>query len=162
MKFLVTSSKNQAYEMEFTGPREGIINGVPFQIEWVKENGPQVVLLINRKPYLAEVKREDRVYTVLLNGKEFRYTVETAYLAGRREAISVVKEAETIRAPISGKIVAILVEEGQRVHEGDVLLILEAMKMENEIQAIRSGKIEKILVKEEESVTTGQELVVIV
>ncbi len=64
-------------------------------------------------------------------------------------------------APMSGKILDISVKVGDAVSAGDILLILEAMKMENSIPASKSGKIKEIKVKVDDSVETGQELVVI-
>ncbi|HAM97831.1 MAG TPA: hypothetical protein DCQ26_04410 [Marinilabiliales bacterium] len=54
---------------------------------------------------------------------------------------------ENLEAPMPGKIVELLTEEGREVRAGEPLLILEAMKMQNEIQAPISGKVKKIHVK---------------
>ncbi|AEC52773.1 putative acetyl-CoA carboxylase biotin carboxyl carrier protein subunit [Pyrococcus sp. NA2] len=64
-----------------------------------------------------------------------------------------------VTAPMPGKILKILVKEGQEVKLGQGLLILEAMKMENEIPAPRNGVVKRILVKEGDSVDTGQPLI---
>jgi biotin carboxyl carrier protein len=66
-----------------------------------------------------------------------------------------------ITAPIPGLIVSIKVKVGDLVKEGDVLLILEAMKMENEILAPEGGRIKKIHVKEKQSVKTRAPLITI-
>ncbi|MDV3103976.1 pyruvate/oxaloacetate carboxyltransferase [Thermococcus waiotapuensis] len=63
-----------------------------------------------------------------------------------------------VTAPMPGKILRILVKEGERVKTGQGLLILEAMKMENEITAPREGVVRKILVKEGATVNTGDPL----
>jgi glutaconyl-CoA/methylmalonyl-CoA decarboxylase subunit gamma len=65
----------------------------------------------------------------------------------------------SVTALMPGAIVRILVDEGQPVQIGDVLLILEAMKMENEIQAEREGVIKKIHVAPGDRVETGQPMV---
>jgi len=65
---------------------------------------------------------------------------------------------ETIAAPMSGIIAKILVREGQRVGAEDLLMIIEAMKMENEIRARQGGTIARIGVKEGEPVLAGREL----
>lgn len=161
MKFTVSAKSKRSYDVEFKSKKEAVVNGVAFNIEPLKEEGDLRCVFINRRPYLVEVKQEEGRYYVMLNGKEFQYTVETPYLAKRREATGGGKGAEVVRAPIPGKVIAIQVEEGQKVEDGDVLLILEAMKMENEIQSPRSGVVKEILVSEEESVTTNQDLVVV-
>jgi biotin carboxyl carrier protein len=65
----------------------------------------------------------------------------------------------SVTALMPGAIVRILVAEGQEVQIGDVLLILEAMKMENEIQAEREGIIQKIHVAPGDRVETGQPMI---
>ena len=64
-----------------------------------------------------------------------------------------------VTAPMPGKILRILVKEGEQVKTGQGLLVLEAMKMENEIPAPKDGVVKKILVKEGDTVDTGQPLI---
>jgi glutaconyl-CoA decarboxylase len=68
---------------------------------------------------------------------------------------------ETMTAPMPGTIIDIRVTEGQSVKAGDIVLILEAMKMENEIVAPSDGTIAKIYTSKGESVSTGDSLVTI-
>jgi len=68
---------------------------------------------------------------------------------------------EQVVAPMPGKILRINVNEGDTIKDGDTLLILEAMKMENEIFAKASGKIKKINVSINDMVDTGDTLVII-
>ena len=67
----------------------------------------------------------------------------------------------TIKAPLPGEILKVLVKEGDVVNAGDALLILEAMKMESEIPADRAGTIKKILVEKGAIVESGEDLVII-
>lgn len=64
-------------------------------------------------------------------------------------------------APMAGKILSLLVKEGDTVKRGQALLVLEAMKLENDIVAPVDGKVEKILVQAGKTVETGEELVII-
>ncbi|EGQ7706104.1 sodium-extruding oxaloacetate decarboxylase subunit alpha [Vibrio cholerae] len=66
--------------------------------------------------------------------------------------------AEAVAAPLAGTIFKIQVEQGDEVAEGDVLIVLEAMKMETEIRAARSGVIQELHVKEGDSVRVGASL----
>jgi glutaconyl-CoA/methylmalonyl-CoA decarboxylase subunit gamma len=70
-------------------------------------------------------------------------------------------EGEEIQAPMPGKILKINVSEGDSINEGDTVLILEAMKMENEIVANTSGKVKKISVSVNDMVETDDTLMVI-
>jgi methylmalonyl-CoA carboxyltransferase 1.3S subunit len=64
-----------------------------------------------------------------------------------------------VRAPLSGSVARILVEEGQSIEVGDVLVVLEAMKMETEITAPEAGTVRAIHVGMNDAVTGGQVLV---
>ena len=68
---------------------------------------------------------------------------------------------EVVKSPMPGNILKINVAQGQSVNEGDVLIILEAMKMENEIVATKSGSVAQIIVSKGAVVETGAPLVVI-
>ena len=61
--------------------------------------------------------------------------------------------AEVVAAPLAGNIFKVLAKAGTQVQEGDVLLILEAMKMETEVRAVRSGTVQDVMVKEGDAVT---------
>ena len=67
-----------------------------------------------------------------------------------------------VTAPMTGKILSIKVKKGEQVKAGQVLCILEAMKMENEIAAPKSGTVQEILVSEGASVSEGEALFIIV
>ena len=68
---------------------------------------------------------------------------------------------EVITSPMPGNILKINITQGQKVNEGDVLIVLEAMKMENEISATKSGTVAQINVTKGADVETGTPLVVI-
>ena len=68
---------------------------------------------------------------------------------------------EVVKSPMPGNILKINVSQGQQVKEGDVLIILEAMKMENEIVATKAGTVAQIAVTKGAVVETGTPLVVI-
>lgn len=75
--------------------------------------------------------------------------------------IEISQGQEIIEAPMPGNIWKIMIEEGQEVKEGQVLLILEAMKMENDILAPRDGVVAILNTKEGSAVSTGEKLVVL-
>ena len=68
---------------------------------------------------------------------------------------------EVVKSPMPGNILKINVSQGQQVKEGDVLLILEAMKMENEVVSTKTGTVAQIVVSKGAVVETGAPLVVI-
>ena len=76
-------------------------------------------------------------------------------------APAVTAAGETVSAPMPGTILKVNVTAGQAVKEGDLLVVLEAMKMENEIFAPKAGTVAQVLVNKGSSVDTGAALVVI-
>ncbi|PTQ81594.1 biotin-dependent enzyme [Trichococcus patagoniensis] len=71
------------------------------------------------------------------------------------------EEGKTMLAPMAGTILRILVKEGQKVKKGENLIVLEAMKMENEIVADEDGIVRRIFVKANDSVESDQPLLIL-
>lgn len=108
---------------------------------------------------------EAGVYTVTVNGQA--YVVEVSE-GGDVESISAPKTSpapteaaagETVGSPLAGNIWKVCVDAGHSVQEGDVLVVLEAMKMETEVRAARAGTIASVAVKEGDAVKVGDALV---
>ncbi len=113
-------------------------------------------------------------YKVTLNGRTYEVEVEhgEAQLLSEYEAIApaapaaapapaVTAAGETVSAPMPGTIIDVKVSQGQAVKAGDVLAILEAMKMENEVMAPKDGTVAQVVTQKGAKVDTGSPLVVI-
>lgn len=87
--------------------------------------------------------------------------VASAAVPAAAPAAGALAAGEVITSPMPGNILKINVTQGQKVNEGDVLIVLEAMKMENEISATKSGTVAQINVTKGAVVETGTPLVVI-
>ena len=72
-----------------------------------------------------------------------------------------VAAGDAVKSPMPGNVLKIQVAQGQQVKEGDLLIVLEAMKMENEIVSTKSGTVAQILVNKGQVVETGTPLIVI-
>ncbi len=105
---------------------------------------------------IADPKADPMVITV--DGTEFSVSAEAAAAVSAAPAQSFVEGSETVTAPIPGVIQEVNVKAGQTVKKGDVLFILEAMKMKNNITALHDGKVQTVNVNKGDSVTHGQVL----
>ena len=99
-------------------------------------------------------------YRVEVNGKVYEVKVGPSgqVTEAAPAAPAAAPAGEVISAPLAGAIVKVKVTEGQRVRSGDVVLILEAMKMETEVRAPRAGTVARIHVKEADAVQVGDPL----
>jgi biotin carboxyl carrier protein len=133
------------------------INGHKKEIKIFENEEGFTFIEFNNKKYLAEITdKSQNKYTVLLNGVSYSFTIESPISYRRRKYLDKYKQhnkIEIVTAPMPGKIIELLVEESSHVKEGEAILILEAMKMQNEIIAQVTGKIRKISVKAGDSVT---------
>ena len=110
-----------------------------------------------------------KTYNVKLNGKVYEVEIEEVK-AGSQPTMSATPSqapkasapagaGQAVEAPLQGSMFNILVKEGQAVKKGDVLAVLEAMKMENEIVAPHDGTVSAVNVTKGASVNTGDALI---
>lgn len=129
------------------------------------------IVSINDKNYEVEVERGEARVVKTTHAVQFEPAPAPASIqvapAGAQTAVgtapaqNVVGDGETLKAPMPGTILAVKVNSGSAVKRGELLFILEAMKMENEIVAPRDGVVTQILAGKGASVSTGDILAVI-
>jgi len=118
-------------------------------------------LLMDGRSYEASISKRPGAagrYVVMVGPRQ--YVVELRDpRRGRRTGSSLEAEGpQDIVAPIPGKIVKVLVTDGQEVKRDQGLLVIEAMKMQNELRALRAGRIERVYVAEGQGVESGARL----
>jgi len=119
-------------------------------------------ILIEGASHIVDVSEEDGVSLVEVDGESYSIRVEeeTRYIIRTRGG-KAGASGQVLKAPMPGKVVLVEVEVGQVVAAGDGLLVLEAMKMENEFRAVASGTVVEIRVEAGQAVNLGDVLVVI-
>ncbi|MDQ1296080.1 MAG: hypothetical protein QG611_58 [Bacteroidota bacterium] len=120
------------------------------------------ILWKNRKYPVEIVRSRQNRYEILFNDISYTFTVETPFSLQRMKVLSSKKgktEQESIRAPMPGKIIDVLVREGSTVLRGESVVILEAMKMQNEILSPVSGKVIRVMIKANSNVMKDDVLV---
>ncbi|KPZ63377.1 Methylmalonyl-CoA carboxyltransferase 5S subunit [Pseudoalteromonas sp. P1-16-1b] len=115
----------------------------------------------NNKSVKAEqysVKVDGKVYDVVVaqGGELKEVTLKDSEHIPQSASVA---SGETLNAPLAGNIFKIKVKPGQVVNEGDVVIIMEAMKMETEVRAMHTGTIAEVLVSEGDSVSTGDAMI---
>jgi len=121
-------------------------------------------LLIEGRSYEIDLLKLEDALMVLVNGQPFR--VEIQEERERRLRVAVGKAEikagkRAVAAPMPGKVVRLLVRSGDAVRPGDGLVVVEAMKMENELKAPAAGTVKEIRVEEGKAVSGGDVLLVI-
>ena len=127
-----------------------IVNAGPFVRSLRLEDGTQLALIHHREGTTHEITLADSTISVEI----------TDPLSLKRErSEDAIGGAGMVRAMMPGRIVRVSVAAGQNVRKGDPILVLEAMKMENEIQAAADGVVDGVFVEAGQTVESGAELV---
>jgi biotin carboxyl carrier protein len=115
------------------------------------------VLLNGESHQVRIVPRPDGTLTLHTGLAEYSAEVsDPRSWRGRRHGALEAAGRQQVAAPMPGKVVRLLVQQGDRVEAGQGLLVVEAMKMQNEIRSPKSGRIERLLAKEGQSVNAGE------
>jgi biotin carboxyl carrier protein len=165
---------------------EIIIDDQTLKVELLKRTGNNAKVLVDDIEYdLDLVMVENGVYSVLYNGKSYnvelvesdhrkKYSIntykksydveiidaESKYMKNRKK--SLLEGADnSISSPMPGKVVKIPVKVGDKINKGDTVIIVSAMKMENEYKSDIDSKVKQILVKEGDTVDSNQPLVLL-
>jgi biotin carboxyl carrier protein len=164
MKYIATVNEKEI-EIEIDHDREIMVNGQQYDIDFHQlAEGGLVSLLLNNASFEAVVDARENVWEVLLRGELYSVTVqdERAYrLAKARGGDTAVHGDAIIKSPMPGIIISTPVSEGSMVQKGDKIIILESMKMENELRSPRDGVVLRVQVKPGDGVEKGQVLAVI-
>ena len=150
----------------------------------IEQRGGQFQFRIDGRAVTADVMQvQPEVYSVLIDGEAFEARIECGasglrvQIDGRefpiavadprqwrrdRNQIAAAEGLQQIVSSMPGKVVRVMVRAGDAVEAGQGLLVVEAMKMQNEIKSPKAGKIERIAVQEGQTVNAGEILAVIV
>ena len=159
---------------------EVLLAGKTRVVELLRADDEWIIFLDGKELEASVAEVAPNTFSVLLNGESHQIriapradgtlTLHTAlaeYYAevtdprvwrGRRHGALEAEGRQQITAPMPGKIVRVLVTEGDAVETGQGLLVVEAMKMQNEIRSPKSGKVEKLFAKEGLAVNAGDVL----
>lgn len=164
MKFEVvltcpSGKRTRAVELEREGDRWRItLDGEPVDADVVEIAPNTLSILLRGESHEIRVARSPGGALDIQTGlREFSAEVsDLRSWRGRRLSHVEIEGRQQIVAPMSGKVVRLLVKSGDQVEAGQGLLVVEAMKMQNEIRSPKSGSVERLLAKEGQAVNAGE------
>jgi len=164
VKYLTTIGETE-FTVEVLDKRHVSVNGQVMEVDFENISGqPVYSMVIDGKSYEAYVYEVEDEWQVLLQGQQYPIRVEDER-EKRLKAAAGAGVAESgefhLKAPMPGLVVTVAVQPDQAVAKGDVLVILESMKMQNELRAPRAGKVTRMRVKAGETVDRRQTLLTI-
>ena len=164
MKYFATVNGRE-FEIEIEGGQVRV-DGEAVAVDLSQSGVPELYSILldgHSHEVLVEEKRQE--YAVTLAGQQFHVQVEderSRRLNAGRKGPPVPKGDLVVKAPIPGLVVKVLVQEGDDIPEDHPLVILEAMKMENEIRSLRAGVVRSVDVSAGQRVEQGAALLVLV
>lgn len=150
MKY-VTMIDGREYIVDVIDDHRVSVDGVVYEVDFMPVGDQQVYsLVVDGQSIDAHVHLEEDTWQVLFRGEFFKVSVEDEREKRLRAALGgrVAEHQDFhLRAPMPGMIVSVPVGEGQMIQKDDVLIVLESMKMQNELRAPRAGKVTRLKVK---------------
>jgi biotin carboxyl carrier protein len=159
------------YEVKVTEKAPGdyfvVVNGEEFNVDFQQINETIYSVIIDGKSYAIDMSEKGDKYDVIVNGDHFSVEVlDEMKRLMRKRTSGTVEGRQVIEAPMPGYIWKMLKEVGDEVKAGEPIMILVAMKMENEIKSPKDGVVTEIFVKasenpQESTVAMGDKLAVV-
>lgn len=155
----------QTLEVESLGASRFAVTlrGHRYELESLVLPHGAVSMIIEGHSYSVEFEERGDEVAVLVRGQVSRFdVVDERRLRLRAAAATFTAEGkQTVCAPMPGKIVKVLAKVGDEVTEGQGLVVMEAMKMENELKSPKAGKVIEVLAREGTTVDNGAKLAVV-
>jgi biotin carboxyl carrier protein len=156
-------SSSEPVEVTREGNRLSIAhNGRAIEADVVEVAANTYSVLVSGHAYEVRVEPAPGGMRIHAGGREFRAEIEDprAWRGSHGDTLEAEGRQKVI-APMPGKVVRLLVAQGQQVEAGQGLMVVEAMKMQNEIRSPKRGVVEKIVVAEGQAVNAGEPLAIV-
>ncbi len=159
MKY-TTIINNKQFEVEILKDGNVLVNGKPHEVDFLGLEESLYSIIQNSKSHEIAIEEERGKYELQLEGRLYEATVldQRALLMAQRKGGLMTGSGE-VASPMPGLIVEVLVNVGDEVTQGQTVVILESMKMQNELKAPRDGIVQKIACEAGQTVDKGNLLI---
>jgi biotin carboxyl carrier protein len=158
------------------------LNGKPHAVELASTNGKIAASIDGSALEADAIEVANGIYSVIVGGRSFEVRVEKfgedvrVAINGNEYAIRVSdprkwqrnrsaaaspEHRQNVVAPMPGRVVRVLVKAGETLASGQGIVVVEAMKMQNEVRSPKAGKVERLLVKEGQALNAGDAIAVV-
>jgi biotin carboxyl carrier protein len=151
-------------DLELLQPAPGCrfrADGAEFAADCTQPEPGVYSILLDGRSYEARVEKSESGTAVTVNGRRFVVRITDPRQWQGRGGAAGARGRQAVTAPMPGKVVRVLVAPGDAVDAGQGLIVVEAMKMQNEMKAQRAGAVVSVAVAEGAAVSAGETLVVI-
>lgn len=159
MKY-TTIINNKQYKVEILNDGQVMVNGNLHEVDFLGMEESLYSIIQNDKSYEIAIEEERGRYELQLEGRLYEATVldQRALLMAQRKGGLTIGSGE-VSSPMPGLIVEVMVAVGDEVAQGDTVIILESMKMQNELKAPRDGIVQTVNCQDGQTVDKGDLLI---
>lgn len=165
MKY-ITSVGDKKFTIDINRDGQITIDGQEITAQMLQVHDSNVYsIIVDGKSHDVQMTPGDGVFVVQYSGEIFEVKVEderTQRLAGLKSGAAAIVGETIVKAPMPGVVIEVPVNVDQEIQKGDVLVIYESMKMQNEFKAPRGGKIKQIRIKAGDKVEQNAVMLIIV
>ena len=158
---------DQSYTLEIEEMGKSLyrvsVDGNEFLVDGKKTGRTNYSLIVNNRSFEIEVDHAEDEYRVLVDGRNYHVNLvddRRVRIGGGQSEIQL-QGRQKVSVPMPGKVIAVLVSEGDSIEKGQGLVIVEAMKMENEVRSPIAGEVKEIKVKTGDAVEGGAVLLIV-
>jgi biotin carboxyl carrier protein len=139
------------------------VDGSEFVVDGKKTGLSNYSLIVDNRSFEVDVDVREDEYRVLVDGRSYHIDLldERRMRVGGLQSGIQLQGRQNVSVPMPGKVIAVLVSEGDKVERGQGLVIVEAMKMENEVRCPIDGEVKEVRVKTGDALEAGTVLAVV-
>jgi len=158
---------DQSYTLEIEEIEKSLyrvaVDGNEFLVDGKKTGRTNYSLIVDNRSFEIEVDHAEDEYRVLVDGRNYHVNLvdERRVRIGGGQSEIQLQGRQKVSVPMPGKVIAVLVSEGDSIEKGQGLVIVEAMKMENEVRSPIAGEVKEIKVKAGDAVEGGAVLLIV-